>query len=164
MDNVMEMSNMHPNHRLVMDNLVFHIRSAFQRYLYHNYWVMREAKFKWEGVQEKYEPDISIITDIHKRVGLCYTEVPLFIAEVLSPSTEEDDRKHKMQLYLKLGVSEYWLVDWRPIGGQVERYIMSDDESQYILQNKVIGLDQQMNLLTIPGIVLTMKDIMENVI
>ena len=47
--------------------------------------------------------------------------------EVLSDSTEEYDRDQKMELYKKVEVAEYWLVDWRK--KQVEIYILSPDEN-----------------------------------
>ena len=47
--------------------------------------------------------------------------------EVLSDSTEEYDRHGKMELYKKVEVAEYWLVDWRK--KQVEIYILVTDES-----------------------------------
>ncbi len=35
---------------------------------------------------------------------------PALVAEILSPTTAEMDRKTKLRLYEKYGVSEYWLV------------------------------------------------------
>ncbi len=48
--------------------------------------------------------------------------IPIWIAEVLSPSTAFSDRNRKRKYYLKAGVGEYWIVDcdarlierWRP--------------------------------------------------
>jgi Uma2 family endonuclease len=40
--------------------------------------------------------------------------------EVLSDSTEKYDRNEKMELYRTVGVSEYWIVDWRKkTGGNI---------------------------------------------
>jgi len=36
---------------------------------------------------------------------------PDLVVEVLSPSTQKYDRKHKSQLYYTNGVKEYWLID-----------------------------------------------------
>lgn len=47
--------------------------------------------------------------------------------EVLSDATEEYDRNGKMELYKKVEVAEYWLVDWRK--RQVEIYVLTPDES-----------------------------------
>lgn len=47
--------------------------------------------------------------------------------EVLSDSTEQYDRNDKMELYKKVEVAEYWLVDWRK--KQVEAYMLTPDET-----------------------------------
>ena len=47
--------------------------------------------------------------------------------EVLSDATEQYDRTEKMELYKKVEVAEYWLVDWRK--KQVEIYVLSPDEN-----------------------------------
>jgi len=40
------------------------------------------------------------------------TIIPDWIGEVLSPSTESDDRGPKMDLYRRAGVRHVWLVGW----------------------------------------------------
>ena len=50
---------------------------------------------------------------------------PDLIVEVLSPSTFKNDRKEKMELYLKFGVTEYWIVD--PKNQSVEVYVLEND-------------------------------------
>lgn len=48
------------------------------------------------------------------------------VMEVLSNATEEYDRGEKMEIYRKVGVSEYWIVDWRK--KQVEIYLNDGKE------------------------------------
>ena len=50
---------------------------------------------------------------------------PDLIVEVLSPPTFRNDRKEKMNLYLRFGVSEYWIVD--PKNQSVEVYVLEND-------------------------------------
>jgi Uma2 family endonuclease len=50
---------------------------------------------------------------------------PDWICEVLSPSTEEHDRRTKMPLYAENGVRWAWLVD--PIARSLEVYILDAD-------------------------------------
>lgn len=50
---------------------------------------------------------------------------PALITEVLSPSTEENDRGIKFKDYALHGVSEYWIVD--PEEQFIEQYILNDD-------------------------------------
>jgi len=48
---------------------------------------------------------------MHNKVA--FTNAPRFVTEVLSDSTEKADRGCKKELYRKIGVLEYWIVDWR---------------------------------------------------
>jgi len=161
MDNIMEMSNMYPEHRFVMSNLEFIIKSFIKNA---NCVVMREAKYDWEGIEEKFEPDISLLCGLRKRKRLCYTDVPRFIAEVLSDSTEQDDRNKKMSVYAKVGVEEYWLIDWRVPGGRVERYLLDDNGEKFILHDVINGSEQEdISLILFPVVVFTMPELMEHV-
>ena len=58
--------------------------------------------------------------------------VPDFIAEVLSLSTEENDRTVKFEDYAAHGVKEYWIID--PASCAVEQYFLEKDE--YVLHVK----------------------------
>jgi Uma2 family endonuclease len=51
---------------------------------------------------------------------------PDFIAEVLSPSTEDNDRTIKFEDYAAHGVKEYWIID--PAFRIVEQYFLDDDQ------------------------------------
>ena len=55
----------------------------------------------------------SIICNLRDRKNVSFIGIPRFVMEVLSNSTESYDRNEKMQIYCKVGVSEYWIVDWR---------------------------------------------------
>ena len=161
MDNLMEMSNMYPEHRFVMSNLEFIIKSYIKN---NNCVVMREAKYDWEGIDEKYEPDISLLCGIRKRKRLCYTDVPRFVAEVLSDATEQDDRNRKMKVYETVGVEEYWLIDWRVPGGKVERYLLDDNGEHFLLHDIITGNDDaEISLILFPMVKFKMSELMEHV-
>jgi Uma2 family endonuclease len=49
---------------------------------------------------------------------------PDWICEVLSPSTEKEDRNEKMPLYAREGVSWAWLID--PIARTLEVYVLGE--------------------------------------
>lgn len=51
---------------------------------------------------------------------------PDWVCEVLSPSTEDHDRTHKMPLYAREGVRWAWLVD--PIARTLEVYVLGERE------------------------------------
>lgn len=48
----------------------------------------------------------------HTESGLI-TSVPVFVAEILSPSTRKKDMTVKKELYARIGVPEYWIVSPR---------------------------------------------------
>lgn len=54
---------------------------------------------------------------------------PAWVAEVLSPSTEERDRGIKWHDYALHGVGEYWIVD--PEKERVEIFLLPDGEKTY---------------------------------
>ena len=51
---------------------------------------------------------------------------PDLVVEVLSPSTAQNDRGHKKEVYAKCGVREYWIVS--PDNKSVEIYLNEDAE------------------------------------
>ena len=133
-----KMGNMTPEHRDVMDNLVALTRMQLKNSICFS---MREAKYEWQedkddmGNQLRREPDFSILCGNRTRKRLVFTDVPRFIAEVLSDRTENEVRNEKMSLYLKVGVEEYWLIDPRIMS--IERYILDDDASAFLLHDKI---------------------------
>lgn len=74
-----------------------------------------------------YEPDIAFF-DRGKAVSFTPDQMqfpaPDFIAEILSPSTERNDRRIKKQDYAAHGVGEYWIVD--PVEQAIEQYVLHD--------------------------------------
>ena len=85
-------------------------------------------KYKWaENGNKPVIPDVSINCDIKNRRSTNFLGVPRLIIEVLSDATEQYDRNEKMELYKKVEVAEYWIVDWRK--KQVEIYLLSPDEN-----------------------------------
>ncbi|HUY98626.1 MAG TPA: Uma2 family endonuclease [Verrucomicrobiae bacterium] len=59
------------------------------------------------------EPDIVVIqrVDFDPDGPLASSHVPMLVAEVLSPSNQDQDRSVKRHLYESLGVPAYWMVD-----------------------------------------------------
>lgn len=56
-------------------------------------------------------PDLSIICDRSKLDHRGCKGAPDMVVEVLSPSTQRQDRMVKLNLYQKAGVREYWIVE-----------------------------------------------------
>ncbi len=83
-------------------------------------------------------PDASINCNTRDRKNVSLTGIPRMILEVLSDSTEEYDRNGKMGIYQKVGVSEYWIADWRK--KQVEIYLNDgrEDGTTYFYLYKTV--------------------------
>jgi Uma2 family endonuclease len=73
-----------------------------------------------------YEPDVAFFPEC---VARTFTKdqmrfpAPAFVAEVLSPSTEANDRGVKFEDYASHGIAEYWIVD--PDAETVEQYLLA---------------------------------------
>ena len=68
-----------------------------------------------EGLENKreqwLEPDITVVCDPTKFDGVYYKGVPTMIVEIASPSTRARDSGRKKEIYEKMGVNEYWVVE-----------------------------------------------------
>jgi len=94
---------------------------------------------KLPGQPVPVEPDIFFIRKERTGIiGAQYIEgVPDLIVEILSPSNSDYDRETKFQLYQKVGVLEYWLVDYEAKAIEVFNLV----EGSYKLAGKYTGSD-----------------------
>lgn len=65
---------------------------------------------KNEKETHRVQPDIGIICDKEGFNENNYIGPPSLVVEVLSPSTASKDLITKMNLYMKFGIKEYWIV------------------------------------------------------
>ena len=136
---IKDMSNTYIEHSIVINNFVSIVGSQLSNSLCKVFG--DSVKYKWaENENKPVIPDASINCDIRNRRATNFLGVPRFVMEVLSDSTEENDRKEKMELYRKVEVPEYWIVDWR--SRKVEIYILTPkeetlDDSYYKLASTV---------------------------
>ncbi len=54
-----------------------------------------------------------------------YAGIPFLVVEVLSPSTASIDFIEKMELYMKVGVKEYWIIS--PQNKAVQIFTLNED-------------------------------------
>jgi prevent-host-death family protein len=67
---------------------------------------------KFEEDPNVVQPDVVVICDLDKVTAASkYEGVPSLVVEVLSPSTKGKDLAAKLNLYMKSGVLEYWVVN-----------------------------------------------------
>lgn len=112
-EQIVDTSDSAVEHTAVIQNLVGAIREHLKGSLCRVY--SDSITYYWEEVSDSaYEPDVSIVCGkLHKKTNTKVRNIPQFVIEVLSPSTEKRDRTEKMNVYSLVGVSEYWLVNWR---------------------------------------------------
>lgn len=73
---------------------------------------LRGFAIKFEEDPNVVQPDIVVICDEDKvNEDNKYEGIPTLLVEVLSPSTRGKDMITKLNLYMKSGVQEYWVVD-----------------------------------------------------
>lgn len=77
------------------------------------------------GEKEIVQPDITIICDRSKLTPKHYKGVPAAVIEILSPATAAKDTIEKMNLYMRFGVKEYWIV--KPKSKVVEIYTLEGE-------------------------------------
>ena len=81
---------------------------------------------KFEEDPNVVQPDIIVICDADKvNEDNKYEGVPALIVEVLSPSTKGKDMVTKLNLYMKSGVLEYWIVDLK--SKSITQYFFSQE-------------------------------------
>lgn len=83
------------------------------------------------------EPDISVICDPDKLTDKGCSGAPDWIAEVVSPSNAVHDYVRKLNLYVKAGVREYWIVN--PLEKEVAVYFFEQSPFpvSYTFEDKI---------------------------
>ena len=72
------------------------------------------------------QPDILVICDRVKLDKAGCKGAPDFVIEILSPSTSSRDRHLKFDLYRKVGVREYWVIE--PDANIVSAHILNNED------------------------------------
>ena len=104
------MANTYIEHSIIIHNFITTVGSQLKSSVCRVFG--DSVKYKWiENENKPVIPDVSINCDIKNRRATNFLGVPRFIMEVLSDSNEQYDRNDKMELYKKVEVAEYWLVE-----------------------------------------------------
>ncbi len=70
-------------------------------------------------------PDVMVVCDTDAVDSKGVHKAPLYVAEVTSEATRKNDYNTKLEIYRKIGVQEYWIVDLqRKI---IFKYLASED-------------------------------------
>ncbi len=105
------------NHQVVVNELAGHFYNYFKGKTCRSLTAPLDVKLcgyalKFEEDPNVVQPDILVVCDEEKvNEDNKYEGIPTLIVEVLSPSTMGKDKITKLNLYMKSGVLEYWIVD-----------------------------------------------------
>jgi len=105
------------NHQLVVNEISGRFYNYFKGKSCHSLTApldirLRGFAIKFEEDPNVVQPDIVVICDEDKvSEDNKYEGIPTLLVEVLSPSTRGKDMITKLNLYMKSGVQEYWIVD-----------------------------------------------------
>ena len=85
------------------------------------------------------EPDVFLIpADQYHLAGQnVFKGIPPLVVEILSPSNESTDRGAKAREYARLGVGQYWIVDFP--ARRIEVYALDAESQEYQLAEAVEG-------------------------
>lgn len=163
MDNalpVTDMSNTFIEHSFIINNFVVTVGKQIKDSL---------CRVLGDGVQYQWKendnniiiPDVSIICNTRDRKNVSLTGIPRMVMEVISDSTEEYDRNGKMEIYRKIGVSEYWIVDWRK--KQVEIYLndgKEDGTTYFYLYKTITEINkEELHIVMFPNIKISFEEL-----
>ncbi|QSJ16468.1 Uma2 family endonuclease [Nostoc sp. UHCC 0702] len=109
------------NHDDVANFLLFSFNDEIRR-LNLNYVVNNTAVFRTktaQGIEQGRKPDVSVIDkDVWRSNRSAYSalEEPIQLAVEVTSTNWEDDYIDKLDEYQRLGITEYWIVDYLAIG------------------------------------------------
>ena len=99
----------------------------------------------------KLQPDVQVVFGVGRDNRSSYRvweegKPPDFVLEVASPSTQEDDAKHKARQYSRIGVREYWRIDPQGalMSSPLEGYVLSG--GRYSPVERVLGAGERVHL------------------
>ncbi|MEQ1744950.1 MAG: Uma2 family endonuclease [Saprospiraceae bacterium] len=105
------------------------------------------------------QPDILFVSTA--RAGIvtenCVEGAPDLVVEILSPGTFKADRDDKMNLYLRFGVAEYWIVD--PKNRSIEVYTLESNKYQLFSFSIESG---EVVSLVLPGLKVPIEQVFAN--
>ncbi|MDZ7993418.1 MAG: Uma2 family endonuclease [Nostoc sp. EfeVER01] len=160
------------NHDDVAEFILFSFNHEIKQ-LNLNYVVKNTALLKTitaNGIEQGRKPDVSVI-DKKKwrsnRSAYAALEEPIQLAVEVTSTNWEDDYIDKLDEYQRLGITEYWIVDYLAIG--LREYLgnpkvpavfvfLLDDEGKY--QCTHFGGSEQIGSRTFPELALTAEQIL----
>lgn len=163
---ILDMAGARPEHSTVIVNFVAAVRGQL---LNSTCYVFSDnVQYRWftkDGEEKTVIPDASINCRAKARKGNVFLDIPRFVMEVLSPSTEGYDRGEKKELYRQQEIDEYWIVDWQK--KKVEIYNLDYDENgepQYYLWEIITEHNsEKLKIVHFPNLSITFEQLFAEV-
>ena len=163
---ITDMAGARPEHSTVIVNFVSAIRKQLLNSTCFDF--SDNVQYRWEtnnGEEKTVIPDASINCRTKVRKGNTFLDIPRFVMEVLSPSTEKGDRGEKKELYRQQEIDEYWIVDWE--NKKVEIYNLDYDEEgapQYYLWETITEQNKEkLKIVHFPNLEITFDELFAEV-
>ncbi len=152
-------------HQVIVNEIAWHFGNYFRGKPCQS--VTAPLDIRLFGIATKFEedpnvvqPDIVVICDREKvNEDGRYEGIPTLVVEVLSPSTKSKDMVAKLNLYMKSGVSEYWIVDIK--SKAIFKYSFS--EKREIEELTILKEEDTIKSTAFEGLELPLKDIFAEV-
>lgn len=142
-----------PRHQNLIGNIYAKFHSFFKGKTCMPFMSTVDVKLSdWDIVQ----PDLIVVCDKETIKDTHIDGVPSLVIEVLSPSTEKEDRHQKLNLYAKAGVKEYWLV--QPFPSFIEVLVL--DNGKYRIE-QVFDKDEELISPSFPDLKIDLKEIFD---
>ena len=157
-----DMSKTYLEHSMVIHNFVIKIGSQIKDSLCRVFG--DSVQYQWRENDDKVVmPDVSIICNMRDRKNVSFTGIPRFVMEVLSDSTEDYDRNEKMQIYCQVGISDYWIVDWRKKQVEIYMFDWKDDDTAYPYLYKTVTEQNKddLQLVVFPNFKITFDELFD---
>ena len=157
-----DLSKTYLEHSMVINNLGIKIGSQIKDSLCRVFG--DGVQYEWRENDDKVIiPDVSIICNLRDRKNISFTGIPRFVMEVLSNATEEYDRHEKMDIYCKVGVSEYWIVDWRKKSVEIYLFDFKEDGTGYPYLYKTVTAQnkEDLQLVMFPNLKITFDELFD---
>lgn len=159
---IVDMSKAYIEHSMVIDNFVIKIGNQINDSLCRVF--SDGVQYQWKENDDKVIiPDASIMCNIRDRRNVSFTGVPRFVMEVLSDATEKYDRTEKMDVYKNVGVSEYWIVDWRKKQVEIYMFDWKEDDTSYSYLFKTVTEQNKddLQLVMFPNLKITFDELFD---
>lgn len=114
-------------HQIVVTNLSTEFGNYFKGKDCRHFVAPFDVIFENEREKNKVQTDLIVICDKSGLNEKNYVGVPTLTVEVLSPSTTSRDYIEKMDLYMRFGVQEYWIIS--PRSKTIEIFTLQQNET-----------------------------------